>query len=30
MELKNSTKLKVGQAVFGLLIQNEHFGFFDL
>ena len=29
-ELKNSIKIKVGQSVFELLIQNEHFGCFDL
>ena len=29
-ELKNSIKIKTGQAVFELLIQNEHFGCFDL
>ena len=29
-ELKNSIKIKVGQAVLELLIQNQHFGFFDL
>ena len=29
-EPKNSIKIKVGQAVFELLIQNEHFGCFDL
>ena len=29
-ELKNSIKLKVGQAVLELLIQNEHFDSFDL
>ena len=29
-KLKNSIKIKEGQAVFELLIQNEHFGCFDL
>ena len=29
-ELKNSINIKVEQAVFELLIQNEHFGCFDL
>ena len=29
-ELKNSIKIKVGQAVLELLIQNKHFGCFDL
>ena len=29
-ELKNSTKIKVGQVVFELLIQNQHFDCFDL
>ena len=29
-ELKNSIKIKVGQAVFELLIQNEHLDCFDL
>ena len=29
-ELKNSIKIKVGQAVFELLIQNQHFDCFDL
>ena len=29
-ELKKSVKIKVGQAVFELLIQNEHFGCFGL
>ena len=29
-ELKNSIKIKVGQVVFELLIQNEHFGCLDL
>ena len=30
MELKNSIKIKVGQAVLELLIQNEHFDCYDL
>ena len=29
-ELKNSIKIKVGQAVLELLIQNQHFDCFDL
>ena len=29
-ELKNSIKIKVGQAVLELLIQNQHFDWFDL
>ena len=29
-ELENSIKVKVGQAVLELLIQNEHFDCFDL
>ena len=29
-ELKNSIQIKVGQAVFELLIHNKHFGCFDL
>ena len=29
-ELKNSIKIKVGQAVVELLIQNQHFDCFDL
>ena len=29
-ELKNNIKIKVEQAVFELLIQNEHFSYFDL
>ena len=29
-ELQNSIKIKVGQAVFELLIQNEHFDCFGL
>ena len=28
-ELKNNTKIKVGQAVLELLIQNKHFDCFD-
>ena len=28
-ELKNSIKIKVGQAVLELLIQNQYFGYFD-
>ena len=28
-ELKNSIKIKVGQAVLEFLIQNQHFGYFD-
>ena len=29
-ELKNSIKVKVGQAVLELLIQKQHFNYFDL
>ena len=29
-ELKNSIKIKVGQVVFELLFQNQHFDCFDL
>ena len=29
-ELKNSIKIKVNQAVLELLIQNQHFDYFDL
>ena len=29
-ELKISIKIKVGQAVLQLFIQNQHFGYFDL
>ena len=29
-ELKDSIKIKVGQALLELLIQNQHFGYFDL
>ena len=29
-ELKNNIQIKVGQAVLELLIQNQHFGCFDL
>ena len=29
-ELKNNIKIKVGQAVLELLIQNQHFDCFDL
>ena len=29
-ELKNSIKIKVGQAVLELLIQNQNFDYFDL